>query len=97
MAADVRSRQGRRAKYIFPRKPGQEVRIMDDRAIPVPRCSVVRLCESSRYQRQLLAQAYQHVFPQIPRSLTGAKVAPRACAAPWSARPLTAARVAAGA
>ena len=72
---------------------------MDDRSAPVPRCSVVRLCESSRFQRQLLAQAYQQVFPQIQRSLAGAPVAapPSACAAPWSARPLTAARVAAGA
>jgi hypothetical protein len=72
---------------------------MDDRATPVPRCSVVRLCESSRYQHQLLAQAYQQVFPQIHRPLTGAGVAapPPACAAPCSARPLTAARVAAGA
>ena len=72
---------------------------MDDRSAPVPRCSVVRLCESSRFQHQLLAQAYQQVFPQIHRSLTGAGVAApaSACAAPGWARPHTAARVAAGA
>jgi len=68
---------------------------MDDRSITVPRWSVVRVCESSRYQRQLLAQVYQQVFPQVHQSLSGVKVAAGACVIPTDNR--TAARVAAGA
>jgi len=41
---------------------------MDDRSIR-PRPTVLRLCESSRLQRQVLAQAYQQVFPQARRPL----------------------------
>jgi len=33
-----------------------------------PRWRVLRLCQSSRHQRQLLAQAYQQVFPQVRQS-----------------------------
>jgi hypothetical protein len=63
---------------------------MDDRSIIVARWSVVRLCESSRHQRQLLAQAYQQVFPQVRRSLCAAR-----CGSP--PQHPAAARVAAGA
>jgi hypothetical protein len=44
---------------------------MDDRSITAPRWLVVRVCESSRHQRRLLAQVYQQVFPQIRQSLSG--------------------------
>jgi hypothetical protein len=60
---------------------------MDDRSISVPRpferlragWAVIRLCESSRFQKQLLAQAYQQVFPQVRQSLGDVKVAARPC------------------
>lgn len=68
---------------------------MDDRSITVPHWSVVRVCESSRHQRQLLAQAYQQVFPQIRQSLSNVDVAATRCRLPHSHR--AAARVAAGA
>ena len=68
---------------------------MDDRSITVPRWSVVRVCESSRHQRQVLAQVYQQIFPQIRHSLSSAKVAAAACGISTDNR--TAARVAAGA
>jgi hypothetical protein len=43
---------------------------MDDRPIsPTRRWSVVRLCQSSRHQSQLLAQAYQQIFPQVRQPL----------------------------
>lgn len=48
---------------------------MDDRSVPVARWSVVRTCESSRHQRQLLAQAYQQVYPQVRQSLGDGNVA----------------------
>lgn len=50
---------------------------MDDPQISVPadRC-VIRQCEVSRLQSQLLAQAYQQVFPQALRPLVQAKVQP---------------------
>lgn len=57
--------------------------------------SLVRICESSRHQRQLLAQAYQQVFPQVPQPLSNVNVAAGACGIPTGNR--TAARVAAGA
>lgn len=63
---------------------------MDDRSIPVRRWSVMRVCESSRHQRQLLAQAY---FPQIRQPLDN--VATALCRLPHSHR--AAARIAAGA
>jgi hypothetical protein len=74
---------------------------MDDRSIPVARWTVVRLCESSRHQSQLLAQAYQQVFPQVRQPLGSVNVAAAggdAAAGGGSApqRP-AAARVAAGA
>ena len=44
---------------------------MDDRpVVAVARWSVLRLCESSRHHRQLLAQAYQQIFPQVHQSLS---------------------------
>lgn len=48
---------------------------MDDRQISVPddRC-VMRQCEVNRLQGQLLAQAYQQVFPQARQPLAQAKV-----------------------
>jgi hypothetical protein len=51
---------------------------MDDRPVTVARVtrwSVLRLCESSRHHRQLLAQAYQQVFPQARQSLQSINVA----------------------
>lgn len=70
---------------------------MDDRPITVARWPVVRLCECSRHQRQLLAQAYQQVFPQARQPLGGVNPAAAAgpCGIPTSHR--AAARVAAGA
>jgi hypothetical protein len=68
---------------------------MDDRSIRVPRWSVVRVCESSRQQRQVLAQVYQQIFPQVRRSLSGGNIVAGACGIPTDNR--TAARVAAGA
>jgi len=68
---------------------------MDDQSITVPRWLVVRACESSRHQRQLLAQAYQQVFPQICQSLSSVNVAARSRGSVHS--PSAAARVAAGA
>jgi hypothetical protein len=68
---------------------------MDDRSITAARWSVVRVCESSRHQRQLLAQAYQQVFPQVRQSLDSVNIpAGRSGSAP---QPSAAARVAAGA
>jgi hypothetical protein len=68
---------------------------MDDRSITVPRWSVVRVCESSRHQRQVLAHVYQQIFPQARQPLSGGNVAPGVCGIPTGNR--TAARVAAGA
>jgi hypothetical protein len=48
---------------------------MDDRSITAPRWLVVRVCESSRHQRQLLARVYQQVFPQARQSLGSASMA----------------------
>ena len=43
---------------------------MDDRTIPPPApCTLVRSCETTRLQRQLLAQAYQQIYPEIRSSL----------------------------
>ena len=68
---------------------------MDDRSITVPRWLVVRVCESSRHQRQLLANVYQQVFPQVRQSLSGGNgTATFGCSRP---SPRAAARVAAGA
>jgi hypothetical protein len=68
---------------------------MDDRSFTVPRWLVVRVCESSRHQRQLLAKVYQQVFPQVRQSLTGGNGAANVgCSRP---SPQAAARIAAGA
>jgi hypothetical protein len=75
---------------------------MDDRSIPAPRCIVVRLCQSSRLQRQLpavsevepLAKAYQQVFPQVRHSLGNLNSASSESS---GAGPSTATRVAKGA
>ena len=70
---------------------------MDDRSVTAARWSaVVRACESSRHQRQLLAQAYQQVFPQARQSLSKLNLAVRSCGSA-AAQPSAAARVAAGA
>jgi hypothetical protein len=69
---------------------------MDDRSIPAARWSVVRRCESSRHQRQLLAQAYQQVAPQARRSLGQVPAVNGPCRSPMLQR-VTAARVGAGA
>ncbi len=68
---------------------------MDDRSTTVTRWPVVRICESSRHQRQLLAQAYQQVFPQVRQSLDSANLPARRSGS--GAQPSAAARVAAGA
>jgi hypothetical protein len=68
---------------------------MDDRSITAARWSVVRACESSRHQRQLLAQAYQQVYPQARQWLSNVNIAVRSCGS--ATRPSAAARVAAGA
>lgn len=76
---------------------------MDDRSIPRPRWTVVRSCQTARHHRQLLAQAYQQVFPQARLSLE--QKPPMEPAAPIVAgsrnslvlQSVTAARVAAGA
>ena len=69
---------------------------MDDRSIPATRWPVMRSCQSTRHQRQLLAQAYQQVFPQARRSLEQLPAGGGPCASP-SLQSVTAARVAAGA
>ncbi|HEX4582290.1 MAG TPA: hypothetical protein VH139_09525 [Acidobacteriaceae bacterium] len=68
---------------------------MEDRSVTVPRWSVVRMCESSRHQRQLLAQAYQQVFPQVRQRLASGNRSAGADGSPTPSR--TAARLAAGA
>jgi hypothetical protein len=72
---------------------------MIDPSLRQARWSVVRACESSRHQRQLLAQAYQQVFPQARQSPSKLNLAVRSCgpAAAAAAQPSLAARVAAGA
>jgi hypothetical protein len=41
---------------------------MDGHTIPPsPPCTVIRTCETSRLQRQLLARAYQQVCPEVRR------------------------------
>ena len=43
---------------------------MDGRTVcPQPRpCALTRLCEASRLQQQLLAQAYQRICPEVRRA-----------------------------
>jgi len=86
----------RRQVHILPRANRQEVMVMDDRTIPPPApCTLVRSCETTRLQRQLLAQAYQLIYPEIRSSLHEVKRP-----TPMSERPIdvsSAARAAAGA
>jgi hypothetical protein len=43
---------------------------MEDPPIPPPtRLPVVRSCETSRLQRQLLARAYQQICPEVRQTL----------------------------
>jgi hypothetical protein len=43
---------------------------MDDRTMPPPTsCALVRSCEISRLQHQLLARAYQQVCPENRKAL----------------------------
>jgi hypothetical protein len=68
---------------------------MDDLPISVPRYAVIRVCQVSRLQTQLLAQAYQRACPQVRQSLADTNTTGRqANSIPQSS---TAARVAAGA
>ena len=58
--------------------------------------TVSRSCEASRLQGQLLARAYQRIFPEVRRSLANA--IPKSSPTPPRAADIsTAARVAAGA
>ena len=51
---------------------------MDDRmSPPPPGRAVIRRCEASRFQKDLLARAYQHISPEVRRTLIdGAAPAP---------------------
>jgi len=69
---------------------------MDDQATSPPaRWTVSRECETSRLQGQLLARAYQHVFPQVRRRIIDPVARPSATDSIRNTS--TAARVAAGA
>jgi hypothetical protein len=69
---------------------------MDDLTTSPPApCTVSRACEASRLQGQLLARAYQHVFPQVRRPIVDRTINPPAARFPEN--PSTAARMAAGA
>lgn len=69
---------------------------MDDRTIPPPPGrAVIRRCEASRFQKDLLARAYQHISPEVRRTLSdGAAPAP---GQEYKAATLTARRLARGA
>ena len=69
---------------------------MDDRTIPPPPgLAVIRRCEASRFQKDLLARAYQHVSPEVRRTpIDGATPAP---GQGYEAATLTAGRLARGA
>jgi len=58
--------------------------------------TVSRSCETSRLQGQLLGRAYQHIFPEVRRPLTG-PILQSPATPPRVAGASTAARVAAGA
>jgi hypothetical protein len=69
---------------------------MDDPTIPPPApCILIRSCETTRLQRQLLAQAYQRIYPEIRRLLHEAKSPTPMIEGPIDV--LAAARAAAGA
>jgi hypothetical protein len=69
---------------------------MEGRAIPPPLpCVLIRSCEASRLQRQLLTRAYQQVCPEIRRPLAGTKT--RAPTVDDNRRSSTAVHAAAGA
>ena len=70
---------------------------MDDLPISVPRYAVIRVCQVTRLQAQLLAQAYQRVCPQVRRSLGDANMTGRPANSIPQPQSSTAARVAAGA
>jgi hypothetical protein len=51
---------------------------MDDQTIPPPsHCVIVRKCETNRFQKQLLARAYQQIWPELRRTLADAGDAAR--------------------
>jgi hypothetical protein len=86
-----------RRQLHFPGRIDQEeVMVMDDPTIPPPAPHpLIRACEASRLQRQLLARAYQQLCPQIRWLLHQAKdPTPRVEGQTGSS---SAARVAAGA
>jgi hypothetical protein len=62
---------------------------------PLVQLTVSRCCETSRLQGQLLARAYQHLYPEVRRPLVDPLIGPLAMAA--SSAGATAAQVAAGA
>jgi len=69
---------------------------MDDlTSSPPAPWTVSRCCEASRLQGQLLARAYQRIFPQVRRPLVDRTITPPAVHSHENAS--TAARVAAGA
>jgi hypothetical protein len=70
---------------------------MDDPATcPSAQLTVSRGCETSRLQGQLLARAYQHIFPEVCRSVAN-PVLKSSATPPRVADVSTSARVAAGA
>ena len=80
MAADVRLRLGRLVLGWFPaRNRFREVRIMDDRTTMrwPPGRAVIRRCEAGRFQKELLARAYQHVSCEARRTLIDRAAAAR--------------------
>jgi hypothetical protein len=69
---------------------------MDDHTTsPQMPCTVSRCCEVSRLQGQLLARAYQRVFPEVRRPLVDSRIKPPAANSFRDSS--TSARVAAGA
>ena len=79
MAADVRLRLGRLVLGWFPaRNRFREVRIMDDRTmLESPGRAVIRRCEATRFQKELMARAYQHVACEARRTLVSHAVPTR--------------------
>ena len=50
---------------------------MDGHVMPPPTpCILIRSCEASRLQRQLLARAYQQVCPEVRKSLHDSQASP---------------------
>jgi hypothetical protein len=93
LAADVRLRLER-----FPRNRFQEVWVMDDRTIPPPPGrAVIRRCEASRFQKELLARAYQHLSPEVRRTRIDGAAPPARTQQGLEVESLTARRLAKGA